>query len=529
MEFRNLTPFSSLNYFMLNQARDEFHVVVAKVGYRLHQQLDGVWQAVVMDDAAIPLCIQDEYRGEMNISQVVQESDLAPLKPRCDVIINGTAYAPGGVACPQFPVSVRLDAPDMNILLEKTLLVTGERYFYPVLPGRVKGTWKLSKPEPFTSLPLDYRYAFGGECRIAQGDKAANRVEQSNRLTEMQQKDHPDQENIPVAHTAFQGNPLGRGYVEGWYLNALRLDKVAAPRIVTPQAPYSAQNFTTLLQGKADLSLPVYQPAGLGIVGRTWQPRLAKAGTYDDIWLKERHPYLPDDFDFGYWNSAPQDQQIAFPPANLTLTLTNLTPEGELVCELPNHMTFILLRMSSGEVIPQTMFLDTLLIDADNLTVSVSYRYVLPVERPVRVMELRYEVDPARLLAKLSPPKSKEDIVMADNYMARKDGVWKVVSILPDVCKTPMGSATPPVPYPVIAELNAAAQVVPSVKVNGKPLVVLNQSYIPTTIGDQAGVANGLDSGTVGGKCHPKKHSDTVKAGKRHILRHGDEFWMNGK
>ncbi|QBH98635.1 DUF4150 domain-containing protein [Limnobaculum zhutongyuii] len=118
---------------------------------------------------------------------------------------------------------------------------------------------------------------------------------------------------------------------------------------------------------------------------------------------------------------------------------------------------------------------------------------------------------------------------MADNYMARKDGVWKVVSILPDVCKTPMGSATPPVPYPVIAELNAAAQVVPSVKVNGKPLVVLNQSYIPTTIGDQAGVANGLDSGTVGGKCHPKKHSDTVKAGKRHILRHGDEFWMNGK
>lgn len=33
---------------------------------------------------------------------------------------------------------------------------------------------------------------------------------------------------------------------------------------------------------------------------------------------------------------------------------------------------------------------------------------------------------------------------MADNYLARQDGEWLVVSILPDVCKTPIGSSTPP-------------------------------------------------------------------------------------
>lgn len=40
---------------------------------------------------------------------------------------------------------------------------------------------------------------------------------------------------------------------------------------------------------------------------------------------------------------------------------------------------------------------------------------------------------------------------MANNYMARQDGSWTVVSLCPDVCKTPMGCATPPIPYSVIA------------------------------------------------------------------------------
>ncbi|UHO33479.1 DUF4150 domain-containing protein [Citrobacter rodentium NBRC 105723 = DSM 16636] len=59
-------------------------------------------------------------------------------------------------------------------------------------------------------------------------------------------------------------------------------------------------------------------------------------------------------------------------------------------------------------------------------------------------------------------------------------------------------------------------------------LVVLNQSFVPTTKGDAAGQAKGVKSGTVGGKCYPQEHSKTVRAGKKQILRHGDDFWMNG-
>ncbi|MEQ1977699.1 PAAR-like domain-containing protein [Xenorhabdus sp. SGI240] len=43
---------------------------------------------------------------------------------------------------------------------------------------------------------------------------------------------------------------------------------------------------------------------------------------------------------------------------------------------------------------------------------------------------------------------------MADNYIARTTGTWMIVGTLPDVCKTPMGSSTPPIPYPVVAKLS---------------------------------------------------------------------------
>jgi RHS repeat-associated protein len=118
---------------------------------------------------------------------------------------------------------------------------------------------------------------------------------------------------------------------------------------------------------------------------------------------------------------------------------------------------------------------------------------------------------------------------MADNYTARQDGQWTVVSTSPDVCKTPRGDSTPPVPYPVTANMGAAVMVVPSVKLNSCPAVVLNQSSIPQTQGDSPGAAKGVSSGTVGDVCEPLGHSETVFFGGKPILRHNDEFWMNSR
>lgn len=118
---------------------------------------------------------------------------------------------------------------------------------------------------------------------------------------------------------------------------------------------------------------------------------------------------------------------------------------------------------------------------------------------------------------------------MARDYMARKQTTWKVVSIAPDVCKTPMGSSIPPVPYPVTAQLVTANGVTKTVRTNGHPLVVYDMSLTPTTIGDSAGRATGVKSGTVEGKCYPLEHSSNVRAEGKLLVRHDDKFWMNGK
>ncbi|MGD9895467.1 MAG: PAAR-like domain-containing protein [Candidatus Methylacidiphilaceae bacterium] len=47
---------------------------------------------------------------------------------------------------------------------------------------------------------------------------------------------------------------------------------------------------------------------------------------------------------------------------------------------------------------------------------------------------------------------------MANEVIARKQEGWLVVSLQPDVCKTPVGGAVVPVPYPVVAYLDQALE-----------------------------------------------------------------------
>ncbi|CAR52805.1 MULTISPECIES: DUF4150 domain-containing protein [Burkholderia cepacia complex] len=110
---------------------------------------------------------------------------------------------------------------------------------------------------------------------------------------------------------------------------------------------------------------------------------------------------------------------------------------------------------------------------------------------------------------------------------SRQDGSFKAVSSTPDVCKTPMGSSTPPVPYQVISDLSGSSGIVPSVRFNGKPAYVLDQSVVPTCTGDESGTADGVGSGTVGGETRPTKGSTTVRAGGHPVIRDGDPCTMN--
>lgn len=389
MEFRNLTPFSVMEYAMDDKQDERHHAIVMKIGFRLVKGDDGRWSTRLIENPALPLCLTDEFSGEINHSPVLRESDLAPFKPACDVIVNGTAYTPGGEASPEMTAAVLIRASDGKVLLDKKLRISGRR-FYRQQP--LTQRWYETEPEPFTSLPLDYRYAFGGECRIEADSEYADRIPQDFLLTDAQRNEHPEKNNPPLAHTVCPLNPLGLGYMPSWYFNACDLREAEAPQIASPDAPFTLEHFLDVCSGEADWSAAALQPAGFGAVGRTWQPRLPLAGTYDENWLKKRHPALPEDFNFRYWNCAPQDQQIPFPAPGATVTLSGLRPDGDITFALPNNQALILLRMQTGEMVPQLMWTDTLLIDTEALTVEQTCRYVLPVKSSVRVMEARYHI-----------------------------------------------------------------------------------------------------------------------------------------
>ncbi len=116
---------------------------------------------------------------------------------------------------------------------------------------------------------------------------------------------------------------------------------------------------------------------------------------------------------------------------------------------------------------------------------------------------------------------------MAENYAARKDGIYKVVGMAPDACFTP--GIQPPVPYPVTTTLAPSTNTVNSVNFNGHPAFVYDQSFVPTTIGDAAGSNKGVVSGTVEGDCWSIEHSPDTYIGGHPLNRVNDLFAMNGK
>ena len=117
---------------------------------------------------------------------------------------------------------------------------------------------------------------------------------------------------------------------------------------------------------------------------------------------------------------------------------------------------------------------------------------------------------------------------MASQLGARKDGKFKAVSTAPSINKTPVGSSTPPLPYPVTQDLSSSVGIVPNVRFNGDPAYVLNQSTQPSCIGDAAGSCKGVKSGTVSGEVKPVKGSSTVRISGKPVIREGDPCTLNG-
>lgn len=104
----------------------------------------------------------------------------------------------------------------------------------------------------------------------------------------------------------------------------------------------------------------------------------------------------------------------------------------------------------------------------------------------------------------------------------------KSISSIPDICKTPVGPSTPPLPYAVVSQAQDLAGGSSSVLIDGNP-TALESSTHQSCNGDQAGAAKGLVSGTTADKTHFASFSFDVKVEGEGVVRHMDITTMNNR
>jgi hypothetical protein len=275
----------------------------------------------------------DVFTGEPPFSAPVYENDYAPRKPRCDVLLNGSAYAPGGKPVERVSVSLRVGT------MTKSFEVVGNR------------VWKAgilymtsTKPKPFTVMPISYDNAFGGVDK-SQEDEAKFRW--------------------------YPTNFAGVGYHE--FTAAKFLDGKPLPNTEERGQPI------TNPRGN-------YRPMAFGPIGRAWQPRPKLAGTYDQKWLDEKFPFLPDDFKDKYFQSSPPDQQIDHAKGGEEVELINLTPEGKTRFRLPGLVFPVLFSSRAGKTTVEPV-VDTVVIEPDKKRFMMTWRATLALRRNIHEMD----------------------------------------------------------------------------------------------------------------------------------------------
>ncbi|MES3020990.1 MAG: RHS repeat-associated core domain-containing protein [Pseudomonadota bacterium] len=115
------------------------------------------------------------------------------------------------------------------------------------------------------------------------------------------------------------------------------------------------------------------------------------------------------------------------------------------------------------------------------------------------------------------------------NETATKSKRFYCVSLTPDICKTPIGPANPPIPYSVVGEFADATDVSPNVKSRSEPVILHQRSIIPTVKGDEPGTAGGIKSGTCGKRVETKTASKTYHGNGTATVQEGCEVWMNNR
>jgi hypothetical protein len=261
-------------------------------------------------------------------------TDLVPSKPRGEVLVYGTCHTPEHRPIPTHDVAIQVGP------IQKTLRVTGPRLFVEGVGGRL-GPGPIA---PFTVMPLRWELAFGG--------------------------------------MSFLQNPLGRG------IDPVP-DDAGKPVPYLPCIEYPDSRIATPKDRAT--------PAGFGPIAASWLPRSKQQGTRDQRWALFRAPLPPKDFDPGFYNAAPADQQLkkGYFNGDEAIVLTGFHPTHQRwTTALPGKRLRAFCVVDNADerkerpeapekkLVEVAMNLDTVHIDADKAEMVLLWRGQAPVKTP---------------------------------------------------------------------------------------------------------------------------------------------------
>jgi hypothetical protein len=327
MELLNTTNMLAGYTMGMKPSGREMLVVAVKGTFNIPRNLD---EQPELADQQIPLAEADTFTGDPGFSAPLHEVDYAPIKHRCDVLFNGSAYAPNGKPTSKVQVGIKLGH------VAKSFNVLGNRYWEAGATGIGPGY-----PAVFAHMPISYDNAYGGVDNFLKDKKK---------------------------HSAYMPNPAGKGYHRE--LANYLVDGTPMPNTEELNRPIKTPYGN-------------YRPMAFGPLGRGWQERLKYAGTYDDNWLENIFPFLPADFDERYYQAAPANQQITYPQGGEEVTLVNLTPEGRCQFILPTIDVPVVFFKKNGEKHETKANIDTIVLEPDLSIFSLTWRAQIELRKNI--------------------------------------------------------------------------------------------------------------------------------------------------
>lgn len=274
-----------------------------------------------LSDTQIPVQHTDVYTGEPGESSIITPSDFHTGKACTDILMLGNAIALDNNPVYRMETAIRVGD------IKKRIMVSGDRFW---------DAGRITSPEPFTQMPLCFERAFGGVAY--QGKKI---ISQDPR------------------------NPVGVGYSDK--KQKTDLDGTPLPNLEYP-------NDVICHQGD------IIAPACFAPLAPNWEPRATYGGTYDEHWKTTRAPYLPDDYDLRFMNSASADQQYSgFLIGGEPVSIKGMHASGDINLTLPQINLRNRIR-KKGDYAPPFV-LETLILNPNNLQLSMVWRSALECDK----------------------------------------------------------------------------------------------------------------------------------------------------